>query len=166
MKCSRKWQPKAEQLQPEGQNWSFTCHCNDPSGGVFRRKNWRSSRHTDFPPVALRTLQQNRNISLFHHLTVADSGAIRKEATTNYHDRFPIHCSFRLHTAVLHAAPFLLDFLSLPSAPRWQLLPYEQMRNVYVPSHVTWNCSAIRQTSSLDGATQTETSQWYYISTA
>jgi hypothetical protein len=115
---------------------------------------WQS-RHPDCPPVALRTLSQKRDVSLFQLLSAADSAAFCTETTASQ-ERFSMQCWLRLPSGVLNVTQFFMLLLPVPH----QLLPYEQMRYVYIPLKVYHTHFLFLQTLTvqwimpLDGATR------------
>jgi hypothetical protein len=70
-----------------------------------------------------------------HLPTMANSAAFR-ETTTSHHDRLSMQCRSRPQCDVLNVVPVCSDFLLLPPELHRQLLLYQQMRYVYVPTHV------------------------------
>jgi hypothetical protein len=52
--------------------------------------------------LALHTLSQKHNISLFHLSTMTDSAAFCRERTTSYHNIFSMLCCLRLESVALN----------------------------------------------------------------
>jgi hypothetical protein len=123
----------------------------------LHRRTMRQSRHTDCPPVALLSVSQKREVSVFHLPTMADSAAFCTEAKTSHHDRLSMQCRSIPHYVMLNVAHFFLHFLLLPPTLHRQILnrcaTFTQVyRSLPVPS----NCITARWAASLEDATRTE----------